>query len=498
MAHVNSAPSAAMTQALEHLRRGDTAEAEAVMQAHVQEVRQQHGDGSPAHQRVMNELGMILFNAGQEQRATEAFRAACAGPLPDDEQNLRDRLTHLMNLGWVLEITGHLDEAEASLRQGIDGRARCYGRRHAEYGIGLEPLARLLLKRGRIDEALTTIEETVQTFWKNGHSRVVTALAHRAEIRAVAGHEGSLLGDVNELPRRLIEELAVAIHSRYGRAEPLAYRRVLEELATLLRDRFGKAHPQTINTLKTRANLERDLGPRGDAVARIGAISCIIDSLESLDLASEVISAMQGLALAQSDYGRHDEALATYREAERRARQLGEPTIIAQVLRNFGLYLADRHLRDEAERLLFEAVEQARQSDHRDILGRSLVALGIFLQHGNRRDEAAPLLRQGLELLTPTDPDAMTARSHLSAVESGSSCGCGDPHHALVESLRALVLPHLPDGLVDELDFAPDENGLLQPNVRLTREPSEAEMEQLQRVISDAVEEFRRQLTEQR
>src|SRR5437762_189530 len=219
MANVNSANSAAMNQAIEHLRRGDTVQAETVRQAYVQQVQQNHGDGSPPHQLALNELGIVLMNARQLGPAVDAFRAACAGPLPENEQDLRDRLTHLMNLGQALEHAGRLDEAEQALRDGLAGREKCYGRRHAGYAFGLEPLAVILMRLGKMDEAVAAIDETVQNFRRNGHPRLQTALAFRAEIYAAAGRPDPLFADVNELPRDMFEEMVNSVLKRFGKAE---------------------------------------------------------------------------------------------------------------------------------------------------------------------------------------------------------------------------------------------------------------------------------------
>ena len=56
------------------------------------------------------------------------------------DKALRERLTHLSNLGLALQAVGDLDGAEDALRRGVDGRRSFYGPGHAGYGFGLEPL----------------------------------------------------------------------------------------------------------------------------------------------------------------------------------------------------------------------------------------------------------------------------------------------------------------------------------------------------------------------
>jgi tetratricopeptide (TPR) repeat protein len=275
MANVNSPQSAAMAQAIQFLQQANTVEAEEIMAQHVRCARERHGDSSPQYQLAMNELGIVLLNTGQAGRAIEAFRAACAGPLPDESQPLRDRLTHLMNLGKALDHAGRLDEAEAVLRLGLAGRSKCYGRCHAGYAFGLEPLALTLMRWGNFDDARAAIAETARNFRKNGHPRISTALAYRAEIAATAGRVEPLFDEhaLQDLPLGLVEDLVGSILDRAGDIDPGVLRRLLEELLPLAIHRLGEDHQRSIDLSLALANVQREFVSGSDAFAEVAATS---------------------------------------------------------------------------------------------------------------------------------------------------------------------------------------------------------------------------------
>src|SRR5262249_25697904 len=148
------------------------------------------------------------------------------------------------------------------------------------------------------------------------------------------------------------------------------------------------------------------------------------------------LNAAQGLALALADAGQIDAAEAAYRDALRRADALGSPAARSQVLRNHGLLLADQDRRPRAGGLLREAVLVGLSCGDPEMLSRARIALGIFRQHGGQLDGAKAILTEALNGIDPAHPDAITARSHLDAVLSGSSCGCGDQGKAVADACR--------------------------------------------------------------
>src|SRR5262249_52325265 len=152
-----------------------TVAAEELVRQAVQAAERQSGPHSPAHASALNDLATVLLYLREPQRAVQALRRACAVYAPDDPQAGRDRLAYPLNPGYALTAAGDLDEAEQVLRDGLDGRRLFYGREHAGYGFGLEPLADLLLRKGKADDALKLADEAVGNFWSAGHARVATA-----------------------------------------------------------------------------------------------------------------------------------------------------------------------------------------------------------------------------------------------------------------------------------------------------------------------------------
>ena len=161
-----------------------------------------------------------------------------------------------------------------------------------------------------------------------------------------------------------------------------------------------------------------------------------------------------------------------------------------RALRNSGLLLAQLKRDAEAEPQLRESIAQAERSGNREMLGRSLIAAGVFLQHNGRAGEARPLLRRAIPLLDPAQLDAITAKTHLRAIETGGSCGCGDEAAGIADAFREFVMAKLPAGLLKRLDVAL-EDGDFSIGVHLDRNASDEELRHVNRVVQHALEEFR-------
>src|SRR6516162_3778968 len=109
MSNANSKTSEAMLRAIELFKAGKSVEAEEVVQAAALETEKRFGAHHPETASIYSELGTILLNAENRKGAVEAFRRACAGPMPKEPQALRDRLTYMMNLGMALQEAKELE-----------------------------------------------------------------------------------------------------------------------------------------------------------------------------------------------------------------------------------------------------------------------------------------------------------------------------------------------------------------------------------------------------
>ncbi|WP_203752411.1 tetratricopeptide repeat protein [Actinoplanes cyaneus] len=470
------------------LREGRLVDAENVVVRELRAVTDKHGAGSPEWASAQCDLGNVLLNADQLDRAIECFRQAAGAPTRDYETQ-KDQLTYRMNLGMALRMAGRLDEAEAALREGARERLAFYGREHAGYAFGLEPLADLLLERGDVAQARQVVEEAVANFWRNGHARVATALALRAAV-VHAGRTGEpLFVGLDQLPDTVVEELAGSVAARLDHGDP-ASKELLGALIDAVQTRLGPDHQTTLNTLSALANLSSDLG---DQSGRVEAIERVLDTYDRQGRLEEAVMASLGLAMAQSEAGDGEAALRTYAAAHLRAERVGRPELLSQVLRNWGLALNESGHTGPAEQRLTEAVAQARRGADHETVGRASVALGLFLQHEGRLPEARRVLEEGLPLLGPAHPDALVGRSHLGAVLEGRTCGCGDMEETIAAAFHDFVITRLPGDLLERLGVT-IEDGEFKLSVELRREPTPAELERLNGVFQSAHAEFRRSL----
>jgi tetratricopeptide (TPR) repeat protein len=486
-----TSPPTPLEMAVALLREGRPIDAQELMVRELQKVEREHGRGSPAWASAQCDLGHVLLNSDQFDRAAECYRQACSGPVPANPEDRKDQITYRLNLGMALHHAGRLDEAVTELRRNVQERADFYGREHSGHAFGLEALADVLYRRGDLQEAREAAEETVATFWRDGHERVAGALALRAEILKAAGTEGPAFGGLESLPDGIVERMAVDALNRVDRADPRTAADVLADLASLLEARLGPDHQATLNVLSALANLGHHLGDQG---MRIDTIRRVLASYDRQGRHEQALMTVLGLAMAYGDAGDPEEGLRAYAEARQRAERIDHPELTSQVLRNWGLALKEAGRKPEAEQRLREAVDQALRGADHEMVGRARIALGLFLQHEERLEEARSIVSDALAGMDPAHPDAVVGRSHLGAIEEGRSCGCGDMGGAIAEAFRRFVLHQLPEGLLSRFDVAV-EDGDFKIQVELSREPEQEELERLDRVIQAGYADFRRRLT---
>lgn len=473
------------------LEAGDRLEAEAIVARAARDVAMEKGADSAAYAAAEFDHAHILIALGDLRRGADAIRRAAKVPAKTDEER-KLRLTYLMNLGEALLHLGSLDESEEVLRQGLSEREELYGKEHPGTAFGLEPLADLLLTKGKSEEALDLSDRASAIFWSTGHPRVAQALALRAfAVKEHRGADSPALEKLYGLPAELVDVVVTTILERAPRSKPAAALAVLDELRAQAIDHGASDAPWMMHVVATLSTIARAAGQQA---IRRQALEWLVERFDAVGDERQALSAVLGLALAHSESGDDPASDAGYAEARRRAELLADPIEISGVLRNHGLFYSERDRRPEAARILEESVAFARRADDGDpsraeAIGRSLIALGIFRQHGAELDVARAMLEEALSLLPVNHPDTLYARSHLHAIVEGGSCGCGDPSAALSDALRALVLPHAPPGLLEDLELVLGDD--LDVRVKLSRSPTPAESELLDRVIHLALVELR-------
>lgn len=299
--------------------QGRIVEAEALMVRELDAVTARYGAGSPQWASAQCDLGNVLFNADQMGRAIDCFRAAVSVSPRDYPDLHKDHLTYRSNLGMALRLAGRLDEAEQELRAGAQARLEFYGREHAGYAFGLEPLAELLLQRGDLAQARQVVEEMVANLHHNRHERVAVALALRAEIVRAAGSGEQTFPGIDWLPENVLEQLVLAVCGRMEFGEPLLYRTLLRDLAAGLEARLGPDHFATLKVLSNLANLNRNIGDEAGRAERVDAIRRVLAAHDRQGRAVDALHVAQGLALALGDAGETEEGLRAYAAAHERA-----------------------------------------------------------------------------------------------------------------------------------------------------------------------------------
>ncbi|HZU97586.1 MAG TPA: tetratricopeptide repeat protein [Planctomycetota bacterium] len=483
----DDAPSPAVLEAFERLRRGDTLGAEEAVTKFAQAVEAKHGARSAEYASAQCDLGNVLLNVGDLDGAIKAMRRACEFDDPSNKAATRSRITYLMNLGTLLHRSGGLDEAALVLRENVAARASFYGKDHAGYGFGLEPLAACLLAKGDLEEAARLAEETVENFGKNRHPRVATALVLRAETRKRLSPEQTAFEEVAKIPPEVAAALVPAVLERISLSDMPTMLLVLQELTGALAARLGAGHQAHVNAVIATSNVARACRDWRASEAALGELAKISDAAGKKERALE---ARLGIASAQSEDGRAEDALATYRDAAAHADAM-DTAAKARVAREVGLYYSKLERRDEAERELRRSQALADESEHAELMGRTRIALGIFLQHQADLDEARRILDGGIRYLDAADPDAICARSHIEAIVENRSCGCGDMGNAMGSTLREIVLEHAPPGLLENIRVEM-KDGKPNVQVQLKREPKKDEIELLNRLIRHATEEVKR------
>jgi tetratricopeptide (TPR) repeat protein len=457
-------------EAWELAQHGKAPEAEALLRTAVTHTP----DGSLARTEALFSLANLLVACGDLVRAVAPLRTAVAMKSTSQEHE-KARLTGTMNLGEILVRIGELEEAHTVLRDGLDARRTFYGEEHAGYAYGLESLAKVEAARGDLTSAVDHINAAVQIFWDDGNERIASCFATRAPIVKAAG--GQAFNQLAALPEELFDKMVSDV-LQADDVEPRLLLAVLDELAHLATTRQGaSAWLPKIHAVMS-------------SVARTKSLSWLRDHLDKQG--EEALGVVLALALAEDEGGNTAIAETHYQEAQRRAAN-ADASQKARVARNYGLFLSQHDRKDEARTLLDEAMTQARASRSSDELGQAAIAYGILLQHQSDAG-AKPLLEEALRVLPADHPDALVARSHLIALDTGGGCGCGDMSEALSSAVLQMVRAAVPADLLADLQITLPDGEAPNVSVRLAREPTDEEMQALDSAVHLAVAQLQQNI----
>jgi len=264
-------PSPVLQQALRLLDQGKPKEADTLLRQAAVAAKAKHGSGSHPLSLAYADMARLHFRAGDYKQAATEFRHVCEAPLPPDAAGRRDRLAFMLGFAAAVEACGATESAEKSYRQCAAFARNLHGPDTPGYAVALEPLASILLKAGKTDEAMKLLDEAYDTLWRHGDPQIVVVIPTRAEALKAAGRPDNPFADLAELPDELVADTVRHAVARPGRGDPSHVREALAALLKFLDRRYGDGHPTSADVLAAIAGHEASLGDKADVKSRASA-----------------------------------------------------------------------------------------------------------------------------------------------------------------------------------------------------------------------------------
>ncbi|GKT48975.1 nephrocystin-3 [Colletotrichum spaethianum] len=314
---------------------------------------------------------------------------------PENEDDTKDYMVLLTNVGWYKRAIGKYDEAEQLNRKALKGREKVLGKEHPDTLRSVNNLASVLYDQGKYDEA---------------------EQLHR---QALEGSE-KVLGKEHPETLRSVNNLALVLQSqgKYDEAEQL-HRQALEGSEKVL----GKEHPETLRSVNNLALVLQSQGKYDEAEQLHRQALEGSEKVLGKEHPNTLIS-VNNLALVLQSQGKYDEAKQLHQQAlEGSEKVLGKehPNTLISVS-YLALVLYDQGKYDEAEQLYRQALEGSEKilgKEHPDTL-ISVSNLASVLQNQGKYEEAEQLHRQALEgrekVLGKEHPSTLTSLDNLASV----------------------------------------------------------------------------------
>ena len=379
------------------------------------------GVSSEESQRLSLSLGDLALFLGDPRRAEGLYGAVVDGAATPLAQAARARLADLYEQEGRMAAAAQI--TEQALRATEDPVARA---------ALAEALGRRLDQAGQLAAGLSALQGACDALAEAGHPLLAPVLQCR-QNRIIMLARGGRSGD------------ALA---------------ALETLQAQRAQRFGALARETLRGELDRANLERALGQREAASARLAALA-LAPAFGEGALAAELKEAQARLAF---DAGADQEALRAAQESLRlREALLSEdhPLLLEtkNLLAAITLRLGDRRAAEGAWREVLAGFE--RRYGEESLATLTVMSnLGMLLEQVGLFDEAEPLLRDALAaartVLGPTHPQTLTIMNNLALLLE--SQGTFDQAEALylepLETLRAQGPGDRPEALAMENNLA--------------------------------------------
>lgn len=263
-------PSVVLQKALDLHAAGQPDEAEQAVRRAALNAKAQTGSDSHALARAYADIARLHYHAGNVKQAATEFRHACDKPLAADPEGRRDRLAFMFGFGASLETLGKFDEAEKVYRKCSDFARGLHGPNAPGYAQSLQPLADLLLRTGKAEEAAIPANEAYDILWRHGDPGLVAVVGTRAECLKAVGAMADPFADLMELPDDLVMAVVAGVVGRAA-GDGVRHRRVLADLLAFVDRKYGGGHPTTADILAAVAHHEATLGDRADPAVRAAA-----------------------------------------------------------------------------------------------------------------------------------------------------------------------------------------------------------------------------------
>lgn len=472
-----------LSEALELLETDDALGGERLLAEQIHAIEAEQGAETFEFAEAQAQLGQYLVAAGDVGRA-EACLELAMGVEPTSEDQRAERIRFQLRLGEVQARLGRLEEAEKTLRENLALRREVFGAGSIAEALALESLTVVLMRAGSVEQALESVESAVASLLKAGHERLPEAFALRAfVIKSSSGVEAQAFADLGGLDAAQLEAVAVAVIYRARLGDPQLGFAVLAELEGVIREALGHGSHQRIAVLSEIANLT---GAIGAHTQRVQALEMMVALLDDMDADAKAFEAVLASAGAYADAGVDAAVEAAFEDAEGRAEALGASARLVAA-RAHGEWLAEQAEWEGAIEA-FERAESIAEAGVPELLAETRATLGLTLMHAEQ--DARSVLEAAAEALPEEHPLALVVAEHLTAIEAGTGCRCGEADAALSEALHVLIEARAPEGLLAGVEAQIDRDGGLRLSVSLEREPDEAETAALEAAIQAATQEY--------
>jgi serine/threonine-protein kinase len=384
-------------------------------------------------------LGGIYRKLGKFDRAETLLQQSLDGRRRLVPGQPAEEVKGLVAMAQLRSDQAKFDEAERLAHEAVD-RARALGPDEPLIGTAMATLGGILEQRGRYDQAITTLDESIarQSAGRADPSTLAGALSELANAHFYLGHADQskalnervlamhveLYGSRHALVADDLINLGVIEHERgrYPQAESL-YRRALE----INREWYGN-QSYTTGTNLTTLGRTLILEKRYDEAREVLQQALAIHEHVFGPVHPHVASALNDLGLLALRRGALDEAEADFRRNADIYRSVygDRHFLIAVALSNLGSVFAARKDYAKAEQSYRDAVRRFSETQSADHLntGIARIKLGHALVLEHRYAEAEPETRAGYAIVSkrgaPTISWLDVAREDLAAIASSA------------------------------------------------------------------------------